>query len=1247
MNDRLQIFHQGTGPGQIGVDHNAVTYEGVSIATFSGGNGSDPLVFSLNAKADAISTRALMRNITFANVSDDPGTVVRTVEFVLTDGDGAGSNIISQSVNVSELADAPLAVDDNFGLDFDGLDDYVTIADSASLTMTNTMTMEAWINPDASANVNRMIINKEGEYEVALFSDNRIYWAFANTDPGWAWHDTGYTVTNGQWTHIAVTYDNGTVSTYVNGTVVDVYAGSGSIGDSHATLDELRIGGRSNSPAGKYFDGRIDDVRIWNTARTQAEIQTNLDVNLTGAETGLAGFWNFNEGTGISANDLTANTNHGTLTDGAATGTPLWAGYTTDQDTLINIVATAGIAGNDVDGDGDTLTVTQVNGSSANVGSMFTLPSGGNLTVGALGDLIYDPNGAFDYLATGQTATDSFTYQIDDGNGGTDTATVNITITGINDAPQANNLSTAESYTEELSLDLTDIIVSDIDDTDVTVTLTLADIGAGSLSTGTAGAVTSTFVGGVWTASGSIADVNTLLAGVTFTPTGDYATDFTIATSVDDGEAGPVTGVKNFTATPINDAPILTAGSVNDLTVLEDSGFNSLALGTVNYGPGGGADEASQTLTYQVTVIPSPVFGDIYLADGLTKVTTTTYALAQLQGMQFKPADDASGGPSFFSYQVIDNGGGTDTLAQSIQLNVTSVNDAPTVATNTGMTVLEGSTGTQLSPAVLSEGDVDDSGTGLIYTITNVTDNGTMYLSGFGALGLNDTFTQADIDAGDVTYDHDDSETSTDAFSFSLADGGEDGSTPATGTFNFTINPVNDAPVVSAPGSALSATEQIGLNIDGAGFSVTDVDEAGVGARAVISVGEGIITIVEGDSGVTVDAGNNSGSVAMLGTIAQINNLLTGAGTGTITYLNSSDSPSASTTISVLVNDAGNTGADPGLTADATSEEGSNSQTINITAVNDEQVLSTNTGATVLEGSSGNVITTAMLETTDLDHSATQLTYTVTAIPTNGLLRRLGVNLSVSSTFTQADIDGGLMSYLHNGTETTSDSFAFTVDDGTGTTSAGTFNITVTPVNDNSTTAISDSDVTIDAVLENAIVGTTVGVTAVADDADTSDTITYSLDDNDGGRFRIDAVTGIVTVDGVINRETDGPTRSITVRATSTDASSTTQDFVIGINDVDEFDVGTITDSNATANAVDENAANGTAVAVTALATDADATNNTITYTLDDNAGGRFAINSSTGVVTVADGTLLDREAAASHIITVARPAAMPRSTQR
>jgi hypothetical protein len=67
---------------------------------------------------------------------------------------------------------------------------------------------------------------------------------------------------------------------------------------------------------------------------------------------------------------------------------------------------------------------------------------------------------------------------------------------------------------------------------------------------------------------------------------------------------------------------------------------------------------------------------------------------------------------------------------------------------------------------------------------------------------------------------------------------------------------------------------------------------------------------------------------------------------------------------------------------------------------------------------------------------------------------------------------------------------------------------------------------------------------------------------------------------------------------------------------------------------VAENAANGTVVGITALGTDADV-GATVTYSLSNDAGGRFAINASTGVITVANGTLLDAETATSHNVTV------------
>ena len=160
-------------------------------------------------------------------------------------------------------------------------------------------------------------------------------------------------------------------------------------------------------------------------------------------------------------------------------------------------------------------------------------------------------------------------------------------------------------------------------------------------------------------------------------------------------------------------------------------------------------------------------------------------------------------------------------------------------------------------------------------------------------------------------------------------------------------------------------------------------------------------------------------------------------------------------------------------------------------------------------------------------------------------------------------------------------------------------------------------------------------MTALASDADaTNNTITYTLDDDAGGRFAIDGSTGVVTVaDGTLLDREAAASHNITVRAASSDGSFNTQVMTINVNDVDEFDVGPITDSDAARTQVDENAAIGTAVGVTAVASDADATNNTITYTLDDDAGGRFAIDGSTGVMTV--NAALDFETNASHNVTV------------
>ncbi len=147
----------------------------------------------------------------------------------------------------------------------------------------------------------------------------------------------------------------------------------------------------------------------------------------------------------------------------------------------------------------------------------------------------------------------------------------------------ATNLSAAETYTEDISVNLIDIVVSDVDSANVIVTLTLSNPSYGSFNIGTSGAVTSTYNAGtgVWTASGAIANVNTLLAGLIFTPSANTNSNFSIATSVSDG-VDSITGSKIVIGIAVNDAPILDSTKTPNLTsISQDAGTPSGSVGTL------------------------------------------------------------------------------------------------------------------------------------------------------------------------------------------------------------------------------------------------------------------------------------------------------------------------------------------------------------------------------------------------------------------------------------------------------------------------------------------------------------------------------------------------------------------------------------------------------------------------------------------------------------------------------------------
>ena len=146
---------------------------------------------------------------------------------------------------------------------------------------------------------------------------------------------------------------------------------------------------------------------------------------------------------------------------------------------------------------------------------------------------------------------------------------------------------------------------------------------------------------------------------------------------------------------------------------------------------------------------------------------------------------------------------------------------------------------------------------------------------------------------------------------------------------------------------------------------------------------------------------------------------------------------------------------------------------------------------------------------------------------------------------------------------------ATSTDDST-TTQA--YTITINDQDEFDVTPIIDIDTASDVIDENVAVGTAVGITAFSEDLDAStDVVTYTLDDNAGGLFAINPTNGVVTTAVAIDFEVVGSNQSIVVRATSQDGSTVTQAYSITINDLDEFDVSPIVDTDAAADNINEN----------------------------------------------------------------------------
>ncbi len=213
-------------------------------------------------------------------------------------------------------------------LTFDGVQQYVAVPNSPSLNVASQVTVEAWVRPDSLSSPEMGIAGAWDD----VSGNNRTYllWILngkaslyvAHPGGGFA-NVNGVTALQvGTWYHIAGTFGGTSLKIYVNGTLEGTTSSPGAI----ATNSQPFFIGRQDTGGGsRYFAGAIDDVRVWGTARSASAIEANRGRALVGNETGLAGYWKLDEGSGTTTADSTANGNTGTLGAGVAANQPAWS----------------------------------------------------------------------------------------------------------------------------------------------------------------------------------------------------------------------------------------------------------------------------------------------------------------------------------------------------------------------------------------------------------------------------------------------------------------------------------------------------------------------------------------------------------------------------------------------------------------------------------------------------------------------------------------------------------------------------------------------------------------------------------------------------------------------------------------------------------------------------------------------------------------------------------------------------------
>ncbi len=450
----------------------------------------------------------------------------------------------------------------------------------------------------------------------------------------------------------------------------------------------------------------------------------------------------------------------------------------TEDDLLTsNLITVDTGAGIDTDPDGDPFTLTQINGASYTPGQAITLASGARLTAQTDGTFVYDPNGAFDGLAAGASAIDTFTYQISDGNDGFDTATVTITITGLNDSPTIGSATLAavsEDDTDPPGATISSLIGASFSDPDAGASLSGIVVTSNNAPLSEGVWQYSTDAGTTWFAIGSVG-VNGLglSAGsyIRFLPASDYHGTPTLIS---------IRGLDNT-----------YAGGFSN-------GASRVMINTSSPGGGSAISAGLQNISTSVTAVEDAPLVDLN-DDGTT--SGRDYAAVFTEGS--------------LPVAVAD----TNAVVFDVESNITHLDVTIAGTDADGASELVRFATATISNGTPASGTVVVGGTTFAYAY-----DGGSGLSFNNVAGAGIAIPNADLTALIRTLTYENTSQNPTAgdrtFSFIVRDAGALVSTTAVSTI--TVEPVNDVPV--ATGGAVSVSEDTALLFTAGDFGFTDVE---------------------------------------------------------------------------------------------------------------------------------------------------------------------------------------------------------------------------------------------------------------------------------------------------------------------------------------------------------------------------------------------------------------------------------------